>query len=78
LALRAVQFTACSHCGAAAFPHAICNHCGYYKGREIVNTLEKIEKKAKKAHGKHEELRRQAGKSASQAPDSLEELSKKQ
>lgn len=78
LALKASQYAVCSHCGAAALPHAVCSHCGYYKGREIINTLEKLEKKAAKAKGKKEDLRRQTGKSAASEEGSLEELSKKQ
>lgn len=77
LALTAAQFVVCAHCGAAALPHAICSQCGYYKGREVLNTLAKLEKKAKKARGKQEELRRQAGKSGTPEEGSLEELSKK-
>jgi hypothetical protein len=29
-------------------PHAICNNCGYYKGKEVVNVAIKTAKKEKK------------------------------
>lgn len=28
----------CPNCHAAKLPHRACPHCGYYKGREVVDT----------------------------------------
>jgi len=38
----------CPKCGSSKLPHQICKNCGYYKGKEIINTLKKTEKKKKK------------------------------
>lgn len=38
----------CSHCGAMINAHTVCPKCGYYKGREVVDTMKKINKKKKK------------------------------
>jgi hypothetical protein len=51
----------------------MCWHCGYYKGREVVNVLESLEKKEKKQREKEME----AEETAKQKSASLEELSKK-
>jgi len=73
LSLTLGQYSVCSHCGAATQPHIVCSHCGYYKGKEVVNTLVKLEKKAKKASAKRTEAQEEQGGETS----SLEELSKK-
>ena len=35
----------CSHCNAQIRAHSVCPKCGYYKGKEVVNTLKKVSKK---------------------------------
>ena len=75
LALRAVQFTACSHCGAATLPHVVCAHCGYYKDKEVINTLARTEKKAKRRQKKLGEAKKEPEEKKS---TTLEELSQKQ
>ncbi len=30
----------CDHCGQPKTPHAVCPHCGYYKGKQIINVEE--------------------------------------
>jgi len=37
----------CSHCGKQKLPHLVCSNCGYYKDREVINVLEKLEKPKK-------------------------------
>ncbi|MDI9408512.1 MAG: 50S ribosomal protein L32 [Candidatus Pacebacteria bacterium] len=34
--LVAISFGSCEHCGKAKRPHHICNSCGYYAKREVV------------------------------------------
>ena len=51
-ALIAQKFVKCSKCGADALPHVVCLNCGYYKGREVVNVLKKLNKKEQKAKKK--------------------------
>lgn len=47
LALKKKKLNKCSHCGAMILPHAVCAKCGYYKGKEVVDTTKKIAKKKK-------------------------------
>jgi large subunit ribosomal protein L32 len=48
LEMKTVKTVACSNCSSQVLPHAVCPKCGYYKGKEVVNTMKKAEKKAKK------------------------------
>jgi large subunit ribosomal protein L32 len=36
--LTAPSLSECPHCHAQKMPHHICPSCGYYKGREVVDT----------------------------------------
>jgi large subunit ribosomal protein L32 len=36
-ALKAVNLSACSHCGKPHRPHHMCLECGYYNGRQIMD-----------------------------------------
>ena len=38
----------CSHCNMAVRPHTMCQNCGYYQGRQVVDVLAKLDKKARK------------------------------
>jgi large subunit ribosomal protein L32 len=35
-ALIPINPSVCSNCGAAAMPHRVCTHCGFYRGRRII------------------------------------------
>ncbi len=63
----------CSKCGKEVQPHAICWNCGYYKGREVVNVLEKLNKKEQKKREKE----MTAHEKEEKKPLTMEELSKK-
>jgi large subunit ribosomal protein L32 len=39
-ALKPVQLVACDNCGEMKLPHRVCPHCGFYKGREVVEIKE--------------------------------------
>lgn len=39
----------CSNCGAALLPHAICQNCGFYKGKLIINRKKKQADKNEKS-----------------------------
>ena len=47
-ALRASSFSVCVKCGAATRPHTVCENCGVYRGRVVVDVLEKLDKKERK------------------------------
>ena len=53
MALNSRALKACSNCKKMTRPHAVCRHCGSYKGRTVVDivgkTLAKQERRKKKA-----------------------------
>jgi large subunit ribosomal protein L32 len=48
-ALKKFTLSVCSHCKRKIRPHVVCQHCGYYKGRQVLKITSKVEKRAKKA-----------------------------
>jgi large subunit ribosomal protein L32 len=38
--LEAPNVIKCPNCGEATLPHHVCHKCGYYKGRQVVDTQE--------------------------------------
>ncbi|OHA02418.1 MAG: 50S ribosomal protein L32 [Candidatus Sungbacteria bacterium RIFCSPLOWO2_02_FULL_48_13b] len=73
-ALKLKKLPACAHCGAALRSHAICANCGYYRGKQVIDVLAKLDKKERKKKEKelhaHEAEAAEAGK-----PMSATELS---
>lgn len=53
-ALKASAFSACGKCGTAIRPHTVCENCGTYRGRMVIDVLAKLGKKERKK--KEEEL----------------------
>lgn len=49
LFIKEPSFIVCSKCGAKTLPHIVCPACGFYKNKEIINVLEKLDKKTRKA-----------------------------
>jgi len=39
-ALTAPATSNCSKCGEAKIPHRVCPHCGYYRGRKVLEIKE--------------------------------------
>lgn len=35
--LKTPNLVQCSNCGEMRLPHTVCDNCGYYQGREIIN-----------------------------------------
>ena len=48
LALKPKKLVSCPNCKAKIESHIACPKCGYFKGREIVDTMKKANKKTKK------------------------------
>jgi len=69
----------CPKCGKPVLSHAICQNCGYYKGVEYINVLEKLTKKEKKQREKEIKAKEVAEKKETGKEKALgwEELSKK-
>lgn len=65
----------CPKCGKFVLPHTVCWHCGFYKGREVINVLEKLEKKERKQREKEMKTAQESEKE--KKPLTMEELSKK-
>ena len=70
---KAPSLVSCKKCGKPALPHTVCQNCGYYKGVEVINVLEKLTKKERKL--KEKEMKEQ--EKTAKAELSAEELSKK-
>jgi large subunit ribosomal protein L32 len=40
--LKPGNLVECSNCHADIVPHKTCSKCGYYKGKEVVDTMKKV------------------------------------
>lgn len=38
----------CDKCKEQKLPHTVCSHCGYYKGREVIDVLKQDKKSSDK------------------------------
>jgi large subunit ribosomal protein L32 len=72
--LKSRAITLCPKCKKPVLPHRVCENCGYYKGRQVIDVLAKLEKKERK---KKEKELKAAEKETPQKPLSMKELSKK-
>lgn len=50
--IEAPNLTSCTHCGKKIKPHTVCYNCGYYGKEEIINVMEKLDKKERKRREK--------------------------
>ena len=55
--LKASSTRACAKCGKLVLSHTMCQNCGMYRGKEIINVLAKLSKKERKV--KEKELKNQ-------------------
>lgn len=78
LFIKGSTLVKCPKCGKPVLPHTVCQNCGFYKGVEYINVLEKLTKKEKKQREK-EMAAKEAGEKKAGKEGSLnwEELSKK-
>lgn len=79
-ALAGVSISRCAKCGKEVLSHRLCENCGTYKQREVVNVFAKLDKKEKKRREKeqkkYEKEHPQESATAGGA-GAMEELSKK-
>ncbi|NQU82645.1 MAG: 50S ribosomal protein L32 [Parcubacteria group bacterium] len=64
----------CPKCGKPVRRHMVCTNCGFYKGKEIIDVMAKLEKKERKR--KQEEIKEGEKEQEGQKPLTMEELSK--
>lgn len=75
-ALKARNFSACSHCNQPIISHRVCKNCGYYAGRLVIDVLAALDKKQRKI--KEKELHQHEEEAASRGENlNAEELSHK-
>lgn len=77
--LKKPNFVLCPKCGKQVLPHTVCLNCGYYKGAEVINVLEKLTKKERKKREKEMKLKEmeERGEAGKEKSLSWEGLSKK-
>lgn len=74
-ALGPIAFSKCAKCGQDKRPHTICENCGTYNNREVLDVLAKLTKKEKKQKAK--ELKAQEAEKQEDKPMDAAVLSKK-
>ncbi len=74
--LQEVQFRSCPKCAKPVLPHRVCENCGTYKEKEVVDVLSKLTKKERKAKEREMAASQQEQQPAKETPLSPEELSK--
>ncbi len=77
LFLKKKILTICPKCGKLILPHTMCKNCGFYKGKEVVNVLKKLERKEKKKREKEITAKEKEEKETKKKPLTMEELSRK-
>jgi len=78
LFLKSPVFTSCSKCRKPVLPHTVCFNCGYYKGKEVVDVLKKLDKKEKKKREKEmKEKEKEEKREEKEKPLTWEGLSRK-
>jgi large subunit ribosomal protein L32 len=75
--IKAPALAVCPKCGKPVLPHTVCLNCGYYKGKEVIDVLKKLNKKERKQKEKEIEAQGKEGKTTEGKPLSLQGLSKK-
>ena len=46
--LKSPQYISCKKCGKEVLSHTLCDNCGTYRGKEMIDVLAKLNKKEKK------------------------------
>jgi len=55
-AISAPELSKCKECGSLYVMHRMCENCGKYKGRMVIDVQSKIAKKAERIKRKRKEL----------------------
>ncbi len=73
--MKKTGLSVCSKCGEYKLPHRVCQNCGTYNERPVIDVLKKLTKKEKKK--KEKELAAQEKELGKDKELNAEELSKK-
>jgi large subunit ribosomal protein L32 len=78
LFIKGPALVPCPKCGEPKRPHTVCEKCGYYKGKEVINVLETLTKKERKKREREMATKeKEERKGRKEKPLSLKELSRK-
>ena len=76
--MEAPSLSVCPKCGHSVLPYTVCQNCGYYKGREVVDVFSKLEKKERKRREKEIKAKETEEKEKGrEKPLTWEEMSRK-
>ena len=75
-ALTAPRLSTCADCGEMHVRHHICDNCGKYRGREVIDMVAQIEKKEKKVKARAAALGAPAGGGRQEKTEQQEEEEK--
>lgn len=70
------SLSVCLKCGKEVLPHTVCAYCGYYKGREVIDVMKKLEKKERKQREKEMKTQEKEQGQQNKKEMTMEELSK--
>jgi len=73
LHIKTLKLTLCSKCSKVVLPHTLCQNCGTYRGREMIDVLANLNKKEKKM--KQRELQEQGSPDSGQGQIAQEQTS---
>ncbi len=54
-ALKSTSFAKCENCKALKMRHSVCKDCGFYRGKKVIDLVNKTEKRQAKAKAKKRE-----------------------
>lgn len=73
--MKGASITKCKKCNEPVLPLTLCENCGTYKERELIDVLKKLTKKEKKQREK--EIKEKEKEESKKKPLELSDLSKK-
>ncbi len=77
LFIKEPSLISCSKCGVKKKPHVVCPSCGYYKGKEVINIIGRLDKKERKSKEKEIAVKEKQETDSPEKPLSWRRMSKK-
>lgn len=72
-ALKAANLSKCSHCGEPHRPHHMCQNCGFYNGKQVIDLVAEKAKRDARIKAKEERIKSELGAGAPTPEVSAEE-----